>query len=97
MEREVGMNGHDIVGGILVVKAGVDTIKSLSGLFRATKSNATLIPVYHKSRPARCHHRPGDFGGGACLIASWPDRAWARSLGATQLRRHDHLPSATDS
>jgi hypothetical protein len=48
MEREVGMNGHDIVGGILAVKAGVDTIKSLSGLFSPKKMpEAGLIPVYH--------------------------------------------------
>jgi hypothetical protein len=47
MEREVGMNGHDIVGGILAVKAGIDTIKSLSGLFPIKKTKSGLIPVYH--------------------------------------------------
>ena len=41
------MNGHDIVGGILAVKAGIDTIKSLSGLFPIRKTKAGLIPVYH--------------------------------------------------
>jgi hypothetical protein len=55
MEREVGMNGHDIVGGILVVKAGVDTIKSLCGWFPAKKPGGSLIPVYHlvKAKPTR--------------------------------------------
>jgi hypothetical protein len=55
MEREVGMNGHDILGGILVFKAGIDTIKSLAGWFPAKKSGGGLIPVYHlvRAKPAK--------------------------------------------
>lgn len=45
------MNGHDVVGGILAVKAGVDTIKSLCGLLPVKKADAALIPV-HRLVPA---------------------------------------------
>ena len=40
------MNGHDIVGGILAVKAAVDTIRSLGGLLPWKRTNPNLIPVY---------------------------------------------------
>ncbi|MDB5360678.1 MAG: hypothetical protein JWO51_1975 [Rhodospirillales bacterium] len=40
------MNGHDVVGGILAVKAGVDTIKSLCGLLPIKKADTALIPIY---------------------------------------------------
>ena len=40
------MDGHDIVGSILAVKAGVDTIKSLCGLLPGKRRDDALIPIY---------------------------------------------------
>jgi hypothetical protein len=40
------MNGHDIVGGILALKAAIDTVRSLGGLFPGRKAKPALIPVY---------------------------------------------------
>ena len=40
------MDGHDIVGSVLALKAGVDTIKSLCGLLPARRRDDKLIPVY---------------------------------------------------
>lgn len=39
------MDGHDILGGILVVKAAVDTLRSL-GLPFGRKSDPRLMPVF---------------------------------------------------
>ncbi|HLZ65880.1 MAG TPA: hypothetical protein VKQ29_06590 [Aliidongia sp.] len=40
------MDGHDIVGGIVAVKAAVDTLRSLAGLLPGRRRSAALIPVY---------------------------------------------------
>ena len=49
------MNGHDIVAGILVVKAAVDTLRSIIALLRGKRPADDLVPVY---RPVP--KRPGD-------------------------------------
>ncbi|GGF47022.1 hypothetical protein GCM10011611_61800 [Aliidongia dinghuensis] len=40
------MGTHEIVGGLLAVKAAIDMVRSLGGLLRWRKDPADLVPVY---------------------------------------------------
>ena len=40
------MNGHDIVGGILALKAAIDIVRSLGGMLPGRRVKPGLIPVY---------------------------------------------------
>lgn len=66
------MNGHDIVGGILAVKAAVDTIKLLGGLLPGKRANPSLMPVYRllPARDADLGRRVPDdaVGNGRCKL-----------------------------
>ncbi len=58
------MNGHDIVGGILVVKAAVDTIRSCVALVRGRPPVSALVPVY---RPVPKPTRAGSSDAAAAV------------------------------